>query len=108
MYFEVVKMVRLFRFIVSFLIELPIIIFAGYVLSVLWTWFIVGIFHLSPISVVEATGLVITVSLLTFHRPSLVEMKTEFNWEDWFCVAAYNLLVIANFLLFGWVIHQFM
>lgn len=43
-------------------------IWRGYVLSVLWAWFIVTTFGAKPISIAAAIGVSCVVSILTFHH----------------------------------------
>lgn len=81
-------------------------IWAGYVLSVLWAWFVSPIFSVAGLSVMQAVGVIAVASLLTRgHLPS--QMKPTFKDEDirdlLFCFAQPGLC-----LLVGWIVHQFM
>lgn len=79
----------------------------GYVLSVLWGWFIVPTFGVSALSIVPAIGVAIVVSsfaCLTHHykkeKKSLGELikegAKEIAWRP------------PTTLFLGWVVHLFM
>ncbi|MEO6709811.1 MAG: hypothetical protein ABIP42_09530 [Planctomycetota bacterium] len=45
-------------------------IWGGLVLSILWGWFIVPVFHVSTLTIAQAIGITLVVSLLRSRRPS--------------------------------------
>jgi energy-converting hydrogenase Eha subunit A len=61
---------------ISLLLLVPATLLNGLVIAVLWSWFVVGTFHLPPITVAEAIGMRLLVSLVTptphDDRPALV------------------------------------
>lgn len=90
----------------------------GWVLSILWGWFMVPVFHLPPITIVPAIGIVLTIGFLTQKtprpvpeekapRPDIEKMEREF-WGK----LTRNVVVpwLSPFitLFFGWVVHLFM
>jgi len=83
-------------------------VWSGYVLSVLWGWFIAPMFHLPQLSVVAAIGLMVIVSYLTWHV-DMDKPPTKDSWGDKFgkdiCVAVMKPLFMLSF---GWVVHFFM
>lgn len=83
-------------------------IMGGFVLSKLWIWFMVPIFDLSPLRVVEAIGLSFIVNYMT--KTSLESNKTlEGPFLKELLKAFLQTLVMAvGFLLIGWIIHLFM
>jgi len=78
-------------------------ILKGYVLSILWGWFIVPVFSLPELTVVSAIGIAIVVSYLT-HQYN--ENKGEGKSFD----KRIAIIILRPFfvLLFGWVVHLFM
>lgn len=82
-------------------------LWGGYVLTVLWAWFIVPTFHLPPLSLVAAIGMSMVIGYLTSHID--MEHKSEIGWGQRFA----NRIVVALLkplfaLFFGWIIHLFM
>jgi hypothetical protein len=75
-------------------------IFHGFVLSVLWGWFVYGIFTVVPLGVAHAVGLVTTVKLITAQY---IEQETQ-TWE----IVCFEIFVALFALLTGWVAHLFM
>lgn len=72
----------------------------GYVLSVLWGWFVVRGFGLVSLSVPLAMGLALIVSFLTVSLA-----KTERSWTERIGLAA---LMPAMVLLIGWIVTKFL
>ena len=81
-------------------------LFRGYILSVLWGWFMVPTLGLPRLSVVQAIGIAIVVSFLTHQDTSYIPKKERkrSGWESLGVVILYPLIA----LLFGWVVHQYM
>jgi hypothetical protein len=81
---------------VSILLIVPATLLNGWAISVLWSWFVVSNFHLPPITVAQAIGLWLLVSLFTptphDGRPSLVLLLEGI---------ARSLLLLA----LGWGVH---
>jgi len=46
-----------------------IVTYEGYITTYLWRWFVIPVFHIRQISLVEAVGLSVFVSLLFGHVP---------------------------------------
>lgn len=89
------------------IVMLPIgLLLKGYVLSVLWSWFIVTKFGLPPLAIAEALGLAIIVGYFTVDIA-----KTD--WDDdrdeqkAARISILSLLKAVIFLGFGWIILQF-
>lgn len=80
---------------------------SGYVLSILWGWFVVPTFGLPSLSVVTAIGIAIVVSYLTHQIYTGREEKKE--WSEKFAdMIGYGILKPLIALGFGWVVHLFM
>lgn len=70
--------------VVSFVLLAISAICSGYVLSILWGWFIVSTFNLPQLSVAPAIGLVMVISYLTKPLPESKKKKkiAESKEED--------------------------
>jgi len=78
----------------------------GYVLTVLWGWFIVPTFHLPQLSLAAAIGVALVVHFTT-HQ---VDIKNDgFEWGERIQrVFLWVVLMPVAALSLGWVIHLFM
>lgn len=83
-------------------------IIGGFVLSKLWVWFMVPIFDLNPLRIVEAIGLTFIVGYMTkdpvesgktLEGPFLEELLKAF---------LQTLVMAGGFLFIGWIIQLFM
>jgi hypothetical protein len=75
----------------------------GWVLSLLWKWFIVPIFKLPMLTVIQAIGIFMTVNFLTVHlQNEITETKTVSDLASVFIgkVLVYPLMVAG----IGWLI----
>lgn len=89
----------------GFLILLPAVVistaWSGYVLSILWGWFVVPVFHLPGLSIAQAVGLAIVVGMVT--RDLNVKREEQDAMSAFAVPLLYNLLMLG----IGWVVHQF-
>jgi hypothetical protein len=76
--------------------------FRGFILSVLWGWFMVPIFNLPVLAIAPAIGLSVIVTFLT---ASLPDEKSERSFS--FAIG-YSLVFSALSLLIGYVVTLFM
>lgn len=83
-------------------------ILRGYVLSIMWGWFMVPTLGLPKLSIVQAIGIAAVISFLTYQDNSGTVKKqrsaSEAFTEALVIAACYPLVV----LLFGWVVHLYM
>ncbi|OGL32324.1 hypothetical protein A3F64_03165 [Candidatus Saccharibacteria bacterium RIFCSPHIGHO2_12_FULL_42_8] len=80
----------------------------GWVLSILWGWFVVPTFDAPDISVVQAIGLALVVRFLT-HSRSIEESDDSMSKEEKLQKAAIVAIASPLFaLFFGWIVHFFM
>ena len=77
----------------------------GWVASILWGWFIVPVFHLPVLGVMQAWGLAIVVSVFTAHSTSTTSGKSTLTLFGEYTGAAIAPLFV---LLVGWIVHSFM
>lgn len=84
------------------LLTLPAVAWEGFVLSILWRWFLVPL-GVAPVGVWAAAGIALVVGVLTHQTPSEPpEGDPDFAW--WLTKAT---LIPAWCLLVGWLIHSF-
>ena len=76
-------------------------IWRGYVLSILWGWFIVPLFGLPALSIPFAIGFSLIVGYMT-HQAT----KTE-DEPSWGTLTAHAALLPAFILLIGWIVTKF-
>lgn len=79
----------------------------GYVLSVLWGWFIVPTFEIRPLGVLPAIGVAMVVGYLTKQMDTYVDKSKSIN-ERIIQSIVYMALGPAIALVFGWVLRLFM
>lgn len=78
----------------------------GYVLSVLWGWFMVPIFHLPSLSLAQAIGVSIVVGMLT--RKTAANGNKDEDMKKLFKeLVIESLLYPVLVLAIGAVVHQF-
>ena len=81
----------------------------GYVLSVLWGWFMVPTFGLPDLSVAAAVGISLIVRYLTDqHKSSEPKNEGETFGEKFGTAIGIAILAPLFALFFGWIIHLFM
>lgn len=79
----------------------------GYVLSVLWMWFIVPTFDAPALGIVSAIGVAIVASYLTYQTHG--HEKDKRSLSDLIKEGAEMVLLKPSIALsFGWVAHLFM
>jgi hypothetical protein len=83
-------------------------IMGGFVFSKLWVWFMVPIFDLNPLRIVEAIGLTFIVGYMTKDPiESSKELEGPFL-EELLKAFLQTLVMAGGFLFIGWIIHLFM
>lgn len=83
-------------------------IFNGYVLSVLWGWFIIPVFNLPELTVVPAIGIAMVVSYLTYQYNESDESDDKIFGEKIGKLIVMAILRPLLVLFFGWIVHLFM
>lgn len=82
-------------------------ILSGWVLTVLWGWFVVPTFHVQQLGVVPAIGLSLLVGYLTETHQDVEEVKRS-QAERWTRLAVLAVVRPGLVLGFAWVVHLFM
>lgn len=80
----------------------------GWVLSILWSWFIVPYFSLPKISIAIAIGISLIVAMLTHQESNKKEDKEETLTSIVITMLIKAIATPAIFLVFGWVVHLFL
>jgi hypothetical protein len=83
-------------------------IWSGYVLTILWTWFIVPTFGVPALTLAPAIGLSIVVSYLTHQYAPKTTEKHESEWHSTLHLSFHILLKPTLALLMGWMVKQWM
>lgn len=73
-------------------------ILQGWVLSILWRWFVVSTFGLPPIETVQAIGLSMTLSFLI---KSSVDVKREDESTESWATRMMGLYIVGPFVALG-------
>lgn len=81
-------------------------IWKGYVLTVLWGWFVVPTFGLPALALAPAIGLAMVVSFLTHQSDASKEPDGEFS-DRMLKAIAHTLVMPALVLGIGWVVARF-
>jgi hypothetical protein len=81
-------------------------IWRGYALSKLWLWFIVATFGAASISVPQAAGLSLIVTMLTYKFDD--SENAEFTIDKVVSLLIVAAMMPAMFLLVGWIIKGFL
>lgn len=82
-------------------------VWKGYVLTVLWGWFVVPTFGLPVLAIAPAIGLSLVVSFLT-HQSDATKEQDGSSSERFAKSVAHALLMPAMVLGIGAVVRQFM
>lgn len=79
-------------------------LWTGYVLSILWGWFIIPIFSLPPLSIPTAIGIAVISGLLTHQSRSGKEEGSSAFGQ----IIAFNFISPAAALLIGWIVKGYL
>lgn len=90
------------------LITVPLgAVWSGYVLSVLWSWFIVTTFEARPLSIPAAIGMALVAHYLT-HQIDRYTDKSKSQLERIIESTGYIVLQPLFALVIGWIVYQFL
>lgn len=93
----------------SIVVLIASVILNGWVLSVLWDWFITSTFDAPSLGIAPAIGIAMVVSFLTDKgRKPTCAMKKKTGWEDLVVELLYLLMYPLFALGAGWIIYSFM
>lgn len=82
-------------------------IWSGYVLSLLWAWFIVAAFEIRPLSIPAAIGIALIARYLTYQW-NVKEPDYESASHRTYMSISMAILYPAFALAFGYIAHLFM
>lgn len=80
----------------------------GYVLSIIWGWFLVPYLHAPPITVPVAIGISLIVGALTNHRTGRELEKEESAGAAFVRSLLAITLTPATVLLMAWIVTKFL
>lgn len=72
----------------------PLALLRGWVIALLWGWYVVDYFGLAPLTIVQAVGLGLLVSLFTSRAPTEEDQQRSVI-EELFYAAMFPLLTLA-------------
>jgi len=78
----------------------------GFVFSKLWLWFIVPIFQMQPLRVVEAIGIIFLINFIKAKIDK--ESDKDKFWETFATNMVFVVLMAGFTLLSGWVVTIFL
>lgn len=83
------------------------VIMGGYVLSVMWGWFIVPVFDAPPLSVPVAIGVALVIGYLTDHTRTIAKEKNKGIEEAVEELVVWSIIQPLAYLVLGYIIHLF-
>lgn len=81
-------------------------IIAGFTLSKLWFWFVVPIFQVPQLRVVEAIGIIFLINFIMARRDKNATLDTF--WDELGVGIIFTIGTCAFSLLFGWIVTLFL
>ncbi len=82
------------------------LLYGGWVLSVLWGWYVAPVFHLPLLLIGQAIGLNIVVRNWTILGPS-GDSKAALTWNEQMKAWVYPFVGSSLSLSLGWIVHFF-
>ena len=83
------------------------VIWSGFVLTILWSWFVVPTFGLQALSLAPAIGLGVVVSYLT-HQYAPKTKQEGGKWDETWRSIGHTVFKPAFALMVGWIVKQWM
>lgn len=81
------------------------VVYGGWVVSVLWSWFVVPLFAVPALSVAQAIGLSIVIAVFT-HQ--VQESETDGLWDAIGKSIGAALVTPTMYLAMGWIVQSFL
>ena len=78
----------------------------GYVFLKLWEWFIIPIFKVHSLNIVQSIGILLFINFIRLDRDK--ESIIQNYWEEFVKSIIKNVVIAVVALLFGWTITLFM
>jgi len=83
-------------------------IWEGYVLSIVWSWFIASKFDLPELGVVSAIGLIMVAKFVTFaYIPAYKKSDDQATFLQIVESVTFRVTYSTITLGVGWIVHQF-
>lgn len=87
------------------------VLWSGFVLSTMWSWFIVGQFGLPALGVVQAAGVAAVIRFMAYvpdAKKLLEESESEFEFKPSLKILGFSFLYPLMVLAMAWVLHLFL
>lgn len=83
------------------------IIVNGWIVSLFWKWFIVPIFPVQPLTILQAYGIALLIGLLTKHE---IDVKAPKRTTMEIVLRGISTVIVSPLITlgFGWIVFQFM
>ena len=84
-------------------------VWRGYVLTILWGWFVVPVFNLPVLNIATSIGFSLLIGMLTLHRTGIEAEK-----ECLSTIARFTSVMSVSFLgpliclIYGWIVTKFL
>ena len=101
-------MSALFIVLFAFLAVFVIGVVRGWVLTILWSWFVVPTFHVPEISIPVAIGLALTIGMFQTKKIQTEEKSKKSSSELFGEILGVGLGAPLLVLFFGWIVKLFM
>lgn len=89
------------------IVAIPLTIYRGWALTILWGWFAVPLFEVPELSIPFGIGLSLLVGFLTTHYEEPPDREGKEWWEPLLGQTFHALFLPTFALLVGWVVVQF-
>jgi hypothetical protein len=99
-------MENLGKFVTVVLAVIVSAIIRGFIFSKLWLWFIVPIFQMQPLRVVEAIGIMSLIEFFLIKKDK--NNNEEKFWETLLSSMLFVMITSGFTLLFGWIVTLFL
>jgi len=77
----------------------PMMIYEGFAFSLLWSWFVVPVFKLPELTILQAIGVMLLVTMC--------KNTSKTRDEDPFKAVVFSAIKIAILLIIGFILHVF-
>jgi hypothetical protein len=94
------------KILVGFALTIVGFLYRGWALSLLWSWFIVSAFNVSPIGIAQSIGVGLVINMLTHqmaHAPS-----SQSEADKWALGIAHALIAPTLIIVVGWIVRMFL
>ena len=95
------------KFTVGLALLIAAIVIRGWVVSTLWGWFIVPVFHAPVLSIMQAVGLSLVAGVFTTSLRDFEDKSEKSVWEQFLIVTLANLFFLATGYVYTFFLPAF-